>query len=114
MSKNSGNKSFGRRRAEQQVNIGSFSSSEKENLVVDIILVFFFLFLPPLFLLFLLKKEGDENIRNDAQKSTRGIKVFWDLFVVVGILLEIYFGNFKTLIYVWYTGKYLVTYFEEF
>jgi hypothetical protein len=43
MSKNSGNKSFGRRRAEQQVNIGSFSSSEKENLVVDIILAFFFL-----------------------------------------------------------------------
>lgn len=29
MSKNSGNKSFERRRAEQQVNIGSFSSSEK-------------------------------------------------------------------------------------
>jgi len=109
MSKNSGNKSFGRRRAEQQVNIGSFSSSEKENLVVDIILAFFFLFLPPLFLL---KKEDDENIRNDARKSTWGIKVFWDLFVVVGILLEIYFGNFKTLIYFWYTGKHLVTYFE--
>lgn len=46
MSRNSGNKSFERRRAEQQVNIGSFSSSEKENLVVDIILAFFFLFLP--------------------------------------------------------------------
>ena len=70
----------------QQVNIGSFSSSEKENLVVDIILAFFFLFLPHSSCSL---KKAMKILEMTLQKSTWGIKVFWDIFVVLEIFLEI-------------------------